>query len=101
MGGFSAEKVISIKSGTVAMNFLDKNRYNTYAVIIDNEDWRLENNNQSYPIDKLDFSVNINNQKIEFDGVFIAVHFDLAHIASIANFNCFQIHCGRVKLVWN
>ncbi|MDA9898039.1 D-alanine--D-alanine ligase [Flavobacteriales bacterium] len=74
MGGFSAEKVISIKSGTVAMNFLDKNRYNTYAVIIDNEDWRLENNNQSYPIDKLDFSVNINNQKIEFDGVFMAVH---------------------------
>ena len=74
MGGFSAEKVISIKSGTVAMNFLDKNRYNAYAVIIDNEGWRLENNNQSYPIDKLDFSVNINNQKIKFDGVFMAVH---------------------------
>ena len=28
MGGFSAEKVISLKSGKVALNFLDKDKYN-------------------------------------------------------------------------
>ena len=74
MGGFSAEKVVSLKSGMVAMKFLDKNRYNTYSVIIDNEGWRLENNGKSYPIDKSDFSVNIDGQKIKFDGVFMAIH---------------------------
>ena len=74
MGGFSAEKVVSLNSGMVAMKFLDKNRYNTYSVIIDNEGWRLENNGKSYPIDKSDFSVNIDGQKIKFDGVFMAIH---------------------------
>ena len=44
MGGFSAEKVISLKSGKVALNFLDKDKYNAFSVIIDNEGWRLEKN---------------------------------------------------------
>ena len=74
MGGFSAEKVISLKSGKVALNFLDKDKYNAFAVIIDNEGWRLEKNGRSYPINKSDFSVDIYNQKIKFDGVFMAIH---------------------------
>ena len=74
IGGFSAEKVISLKSGKVALNFLDKEKYNAFAVIIDNEGWRLEKNGKSYPINKSDFSVNIDNQKIKFDGVFMAIH---------------------------
>ena len=73
MGGFSAEKVISLKSGRVALNFLDKDKYNALAVIIDNEGWRLEKNRKSYPINKSDFSVNIDNEKIKFDGVFMAI----------------------------
>ena len=74
MGGFSAEKVISLKSGKVALNFLDKDKYNAFAVIIDNESWRLEKNGKLYPINKSDFSVDIDNQKIKFDGVFMAIH---------------------------
>ena len=74
MGGFSAEKVISLKSGKVALNFLDKDKYNAFAVIIDNEGWRLEKNGKSYPINKSNFSVNIDNQMIKFDGVFMAIH---------------------------
>ena len=74
MGGFSAEKVISLKSGKVALNFLDKDKYNSFAVIIDNEGWRLEKNGKSYPINKSDFSIDIDNQMIKFDGVFMAIH---------------------------
>ena len=74
MGGFSAEKVISLKSGKVALNLLDKDKYNAFAVIIDNEGWRLEKNGKSYPINKSNFSVNIDNQMIKFDGVFMAIH---------------------------
>lgn len=74
MGGFSAEKVISLKSGSVAMKFLDKKRYNTYSVIIDNDGWIMEHQGKSYPINKSDFSVNIENQKLKFDGVFMAIH---------------------------
>jgi D-alanine-D-alanine ligase len=74
MGGFSAEKVISLKSGIVAMNSLDKENYKTFAIVIDNEGWRLEKNSKSYPINKSDFSVKIDRQKIKFDGVFMAIH---------------------------
>ena len=74
MGGFSAEKVISLKSGKVVLNFLDKDKYNALAVIIDNEGWRLEKNRKSYHINKSDFSINIDNEKIKFDGVFMAIH---------------------------
>lgn len=74
MGGYSAEKVISMKSGEVVMTFLDKSIYKTFAVVIDEKEWKLVENGNAYPIDKSDFSAEINEQKIVFDGVFIAVH---------------------------
>lgn len=74
MGGYSAEKVISMKSGEVVMNFLDKTLYNPYAVLINEKDWKLIKNDISYSINQNDFSTTIDNHKISFDGVFIAVH---------------------------
>ena len=44
MGGFSAEKIISMKSGQIVADFLDKNLFNVYVVIIDNLGWRLDLN---------------------------------------------------------
>ena len=49
MGGFSAEKVISLKSGKVALNFLDKDKYNAFAVIIDNEGWEITKKRKVIP----------------------------------------------------
>ena len=74
MGGFSAEKIISMKSGQIVADFLDKNLFNVYVVIIDNLGWRLDLNSKSYPVDRSDFSVEVERKKILFDGVFIAIH---------------------------
>lgn len=74
MGGFSAEKIISLKSGQVVIDFLDRRLFNVYEVIIDNEGWRLNLNSKFYPINQSDFSVTVENENIFFDGVFIAIH---------------------------
>lgn len=74
MGGYSSEREISMKSGSIALKFLDKNVYHIHKVIIDNNGWRLIKNNQEFPINKNDFSVTLNNSKINFDGVFMAIH---------------------------
>lgn len=74
MGGYSAEKVISMKSGAIALKHLQKGPYKAYAVVIDELGWRLRLNNQEYPIDKSNFSATVNGVKITFDVVFMAIH---------------------------
>ena len=74
MGGYSLEREISLKSGSIALQYLDASKYNLFKIIIDNNGWFLYHNNQEIAIDKNDFSANFNNSKISFDGVFIAIH---------------------------
>ncbi len=74
MGGYSAEKIISMKSGEVVMTFLDKSLYKPYAIVIDEKEWKMIENDTSYPVNQSDFSVELNGHKVVFDGVFIAVH---------------------------
>ena len=74
MGGYSAEKIISMKSGEVVMNFLEKSLYKPYAIVIDENEWKMVDGDVSYKLNRSDFSVDLNSQKIVFDGVFIAVH---------------------------
>ncbi|MGB0891105.1 MAG: D-alanine--D-alanine ligase [Flavobacteriaceae bacterium] len=75
MGGYSSEVDISLKSGNVVYNHLDRNKYNPYRVHILKDGWFvLDNNNTKYPIDKNDFSVLQNGRKVTFDCVFNAIH---------------------------
>lgn len=75
MGGFSSEYEISIKSGNVAFEHLDKSKYHVYKVHIRKEGWFLvEDDNSEYPIDKNDFSAHVKGEKIVFDVVFNAIH---------------------------
>ncbi len=74
MGGYSSEYEISLKSGQTVMTHLPKNKYNVYAVHIRKDKWVVIVNDQEYPIDKNDFSFNKNNQKINFDVIFNAIH---------------------------
>ena len=75
MGGFSSEVAISLTSGNVVYRHLDRNLYNPYRVHILIDKWVLiDKKNQEYPINKNDFSANINGQKIIFDCVFNAIH---------------------------
>lgn len=76
MGGYSSEVEISLKSGEVVFDSLDKNKYNPYKVHILKEKWVLVLNQQEYSIDKNDFSAIVDGVKITFDCVFNAIHGD-------------------------
>ena len=75
MGGYSSEKDISIISGNVVFNHLNKNKYNAFRVCILSEKWVvLDDDDNEYPILKSDFSFVLNDKNINFDCVFNAIH---------------------------
>ncbi len=75
MGGYSSEYQISLKSGQVVYEHLDKTKYQVYKIHLLKDKWvYVTANNQEYPINKSDFSVHVNNEKITFDCVFNAIH---------------------------
>ncbi|MEN8777400.1 MAG: D-alanine--D-alanine ligase [Polaribacter sp.] len=75
MGGYSSEKQISLKSGNVVYNHLNKLKYTIFRVLILQEKWvALDDSENEYPIDKNDFSFIINQKKIIFNCVFNAIH---------------------------
>lgn len=75
MGGYSSEYKISLKSGEVVYNHLDSTKYNLYKIHILTEGWfYVDEQNNRFTVDKNDFSVTVNNQKIQFDVVFNAIH---------------------------
>ncbi len=75
MGGYSSEYKISLKSGNLVFDTLNKSKYNAFKVHIFKDKWvYVDCNNVEYPIDKNDFSVTVDNAKITFDCVFNAIH---------------------------
>lgn len=74
-GGYSGEYVISIQTAETIEKNLDASLYETYKVIVDRDGWWHETaNKKKVDVDKNDFSLNINGEKIKFDAVFIAIH---------------------------
>lgn len=74
-GGDSGEFEISLKSGKVVKTNLDPEKYNAYFVVIKGAEWRvLLDDGLSVPVDKNDFSVSIQGEKLTFDVVFNAIH---------------------------
>jgi D-alanine-D-alanine ligase len=75
MGGYSSEVNISLNSGNVVYNHLNKEKYNSFRVHILKEKWvALDDLNTEYCIDKNDFSFLLGDKKIIFDCVFNAIH---------------------------
>lgn len=74
MGGYSQEREISLKSGAQVMRHIDSNRFKVYAIDISLEDWYCEVDSKKITIDRADFSVLHDREKIQFDLVFNAIH---------------------------
>ena len=74
MGGYSDESVISLRSGQLILNHLDKSKYTVFEIHILLNDWYCLHENEKYPIDKSDFSIALNKQKIKFDIAINTVH---------------------------
>lgn len=73
-GGYSGESVISYKSAITIENNLDTEKYNVYKIDIHPSGWWYDNNGEKVGIDKNDFSLTLNSQKITFEAVFIGIH---------------------------
>ncbi|MFN0275849.1 MAG: D-alanine--D-alanine ligase [Chitinophagales bacterium] len=71
-GGYTAERDISLGSGEVVMRNMDLSKYNPYKVVVNEDRWMVETFN--VPVNLDDFSFVINNEKIQFDVAFIAIH---------------------------
>lgn len=75
MGGYSSEVEISLKSGSVVYKHINRDKYKPYRVHILKNKWVLvDEKNNEYPINKHDFSSEINGKKITFDCVFNVIH---------------------------
>ncbi len=74
MGGYSTEAEISIKSGNVVYKHLSKDKFNVYRAHLLQNEWFVFHNDRKLPIDKSDFSVEIDGKKIQFDAVFNTIH---------------------------
>ncbi|EDP71990.1 D-alanylalanine synthetase [Flavobacteriales bacterium ALC-1] len=75
MGGYSSEYQISLKSGNVVYETLDKEKYNAFRIHIFKDKWVFVNDlDNEFPVDKNDFSIKVNGVKITFDCVFNAIH---------------------------
>ena len=75
MGGFSSEKDISIKSGEVIFNNIDRSKYNPFKVIVEKNRWYYKDKNQDrHNVCLDDFSITLDEGKINFDLAFIIIH---------------------------
>jgi D-alanine-D-alanine ligase len=74
MGGYSDESVISLRSGQLILNQLDKTKYTVYEIHVLLNEWYCVFENEKNPIDKSDFSFTKNNQKTTFDVAVNTVH---------------------------
>jgi D-alanine-D-alanine ligase len=76
MGGYSDEYVVSLKSGQLIYDSLDRNLYDVYKVVILKDEWYfLGENDKKFPINRGDFSVTLdNNETLKFDVCFNIIH---------------------------
>lgn len=76
MGGFSDEYKVSLKSGQLIFDSLDRDLYHVYKVVILKNEWYfLDENENKSPINKGDFSVTLSNgENLKFDVCFNIIH---------------------------
>lgn len=74
MGGYSDESVISLRSGQLILNNLDKSKYQPFEVHILLNEWYCLVEGVKYPINKADFSFVKDNQTIKFEVAVNTIH---------------------------
>ena len=74
-GGFSGEAEISYKSAITVANNIDTNLFEFYTIDINPSGWFYTNeSNEKCEVNKTDFSILINQEKIYFDVVLMCIH---------------------------
>ena len=73
-GGFSGEAAISGNSGRMVMKNIDREIYNPRLFWITSDEWYAELDGKHFPIDKNDFSTEVNGERFCPDFAFIMIH---------------------------
>ena len=74
-GGYSGESVISYKSAESIFQNIDSEKWNCFIIDIHPSGWFYVNTNkEKTTVDKNDFSIVENGQKIKFDAVLVGLH---------------------------
>lgn len=73
-GGYSGEAEISYKSAKTIEKNIDPEKFDYYKIDITPKGWFYETNGQKTEVDKNDFSIIVDQQKIHFDAVLIGIH---------------------------
>jgi D-alanine-D-alanine ligase len=73
-GGDSGEYEISIKSGEQFLKQIDKTKYNPFLIHIRGINWHVNIDGLSLPVDKNNFTINLNGKTVVFDCVLVAIH---------------------------
>jgi len=73
-GGFSSEYKISINSAQQVKKALEKSKYAAWVVEIVRDGWFVEVGEERIPVNKNNFSFTHAQNKVTFDGVFMAIH---------------------------
>ncbi|MDB5203468.1 MAG: D-alanine--D-alanine ligase [Ferruginibacter sp.] len=74
-GGYSGEAVISYKSAETIFNNIDTNKWDCYIIDIHPSGWFYNSaTGEKINVDKNDFSITVDDQKIVFDAVLVGLH---------------------------
>lgn len=76
MGGYSDEYKVSLKSGQLIYDSLNRDLYNVYKVVILQDEWYfLDDRGEKAPVNKADFTVNLSSGfQVKFDVCFNIIH---------------------------
>ncbi|WP_313504026.1 D-alanine--D-alanine ligase [Kaistella carnis] len=76
MGGYSDEYKVSLKSGQLIYDSLDRDLYNVYKVVILKDEWYfLDDRGEKAAVDKADFTVSLSSGfEVKFDVCFNIIH---------------------------
>ena len=73
-GGYSHEKVISLRSAETVFQNIDREKYAPTKVRIDEEGWFAFVDGEKIEVNRNDFSILVNGKKIVFELAFIVIH---------------------------
>ncbi len=73
-GGYTGEFGVSVNSARNIAANLSSDKYRVYTILVTAGRWYYESGSDNADVDKNDFSLLINNEKITFDFAFITIH---------------------------
>ena len=74
-GGDTSEYEVSLRSAQGIYSFIDKEKYTLYIVGMHGLDWHVRlDDGRTPPVDRNDFSFQLDGQKVKFDFAYITIH---------------------------